>query len=433
MAPRFTVRPEPPEPIKLFPRSFPMHMQVSEVPASSVTTAPAPAPAKSPSKRYFHLDALKGVMILWGIPVHASTVGTSAFFDKVAEISGWVRMEAFFIISGFLSYMLIKRYGAKPIMKRRLTAVGIPLLSVLVLLNPLTNYLILKYHNAATAPSFPDFMMGRIPEGMHGTWNWHLHIWFLGVLLCLAAIFSTTAMRWMDATVDFLRPKLRKLPDGILLLTAACVVGGAALTARVGYEAAVKPFVSESFHFPLRAIGYYAGFYCFGMLMFASPRLLATFHRFNWIQIVASALLLWGAQTIQPQLPNKVGEVVRLLAEVYFALMFATVLFASFEKFFSKPTPVMKFIAESAFTVYLFHYLAIYLCAFAIRPYVGDQFTLGLLVTLTTTVVTMLGYEFFICRSPVFRALFLGKFSKQPEPTKESGAPQAVASVQSGS
>ena len=114
-----------------------MHLQASDVPAIT------PRSARLPAKRYFHLDALKGVMILWGIPVHASTVGTSVFFDKVAEVSGWVRMEAFFIISGFLSYMLIKRYGAQPIMRRRLTAVGIPLLSVLILLNPLTNYLIL--------------------------------------------------------------------------------------------------------------------------------------------------------------------------------------------------------------------------------------------------------------------------------------------------
>jgi glucans biosynthesis protein C len=113
--------------------------------------------------------------------------------------------------------------------------------------------------------------------------------------------------------------------------------------------------------------------------------------------------------------------------------MFATVLFASFGKFFPKPTPAMKFVAESAFTVYLFHYLAIYLCAFAIRPYVGDQFTLGLMVTLATTVVTMLGYEFFICRSPLFRALFLGRFSKKSEAAKDDGSAGPVAVAQSGS
>ena len=372
-------------------------------------------------------------MILWGIPVHASTIGTAGFFDGVAEVSGWVRMEAFFIISGFLSYMLIKRYGAIPIMQRRLMAVGIPMLSVLFLLNPLTNYLILKYHNGADAPLCTEFIAGHIPAGMKGTWNWHLHVWFLGVLLCLAAVFSTSAIRLMDGTVARLRPKLRKLPDGLLLFVAAGVVAAAALAARVGYEAALKPFVSESFHFPLRAIGYYAGFYCFGMLMFASPRVLKTFHRFDWLQIVASGLLLWGARVIQPGIPDKAGEVIRLLAEVYVALMFASVLFALFGRLFSKETPVMKFIAESAFTVYLFHYLVIYLCAFAIRPYVGNQFLLGLLVTLATTVLTMLGYEFFVCRSPVFRALFLGKFSRRAAPAKaEDTAGQSVVTLREG-
>lgn len=410
-----------------------MHQQASGIPTTSGQIQQKGAPAKLPTKRYFHLDALKGIMILWGIPVHASTVGSSGFFDGVAEVSGWVRMEAFFIISGFLSYMLIKRYGAKPIMRRRLMAVGIPLLSVLVLLNPLTNFLILKYHNGAAAPLFTDFIMGRIPPGVKGTWNWHLHVWFLGVLLCLAATFSTSAIRLMDSAVAMLRPKLRGLPGGLLLLVSVAVVGAAALVARVGYEAAIKPFVSESFHFPLRAIGYYAGFYCFGILMFASPRLFQVFHRFNWIQIAASLLLLWGAREIQPVIPDKIGEVLRLLAEVYVAMMFASVLFAGFERLFAKESPAMKFIAESAFTVYLFHYLVIYLCAFAIRPYFGGsmaadpfaQFLLALLVTLATTVVTMLGYEFFICRSPVFRALFLGKFPVTP-------AKQEAGPVQQG-
>lgn len=416
-----------------FPNQSPMHLQASAVPASAVQIQPQASPVKVPAKRYFHLDALKGVMILWGIPVHASTIGTAGFFDGVAEVSGWVRMEAFFIISGYLSYMLIKRYGAMLIMRRRLTAVGIPMLSVLILLNPLTNYLILKYHNGAAAPLFTEFMTGQVPAGMRGTWNWHLHVWFLGVLLCLAATFSTSAIRLMDATVARLRPRLRALPDGLLLLVAVAVVAGAALLARVGYEAAVKPFVSASFHFPLRAVGYYAGFYCFGMLMFASPRLLKAFHRFNWLQIVASGLLLWGARWIQSGIPDKAGEVIRLLAEVYVALMFASILFATFERLFSKETRVMKFIAESAFTVYLFHYLVIYLCAFAIRPYVGNEFLLALLVTFATTVLTMLGYEFFICRSPVFRALFLGKFSKQAAPVKpDKGIGQPVATLPGG-
>ena len=404
-----------------------MHLQASDVPAIT------PRSAKVPAKRYFHLDALKGVMILWGIPVHASTVGTSVFFDKVAEVSGWVRMEAFFIISGFLSYMLIKRYGAQPIMRRRLTAVGIPLLSVLILLNPLTNYLILGYHNGAAAPVFTDFVAGRIPPAMKGTWNWHLHVWFLGVLLCLAAMFSTSAIRWMDSAVNLLRPKLRRLPDGFMLFIAAGVVATAALAARLTYEVVGKPLASESFHFPLRAIGYYAGFYCFGMLMFASPRLLRSFHRFNWLQIVVAGLFLWGARAVQPSIPDKAGEVLRLLAEVYVALMFASALFAAFERLFSKETHLMRFIAESAFTVYLFHYLVIYLCAFAIRPYIGSQFWLGLLVTLATTVVTMLGYRLFICRSPVFRALFLGKFSKPPAPgMQEPGPLQATATLREG-
>jgi peptidoglycan/LPS O-acetylase OafA/YrhL len=475
------------------------------------------APPAKPKERYVYLDAMKGVMILWGIPVHACVISHSEFFHLVSDISNCVRMEAFFMISGFLSYMLIKRYGASTIMKKRVIATGIPLLSVVLLLNPITNWLILHYQvdKAAAltpdlkvvAPSLAEFFTGHIPwqfldDRAKITWNWHLHIWFLAVLLCLASL-SSPIISALDRTKAALRSLPSRWPDWLVLF----LVGGVAIffcvAARLGYEAAVKPFTSPSFHYPLRMVGYYFAFFALGMAMYTSPRLLRIFTSYHWLQLALAGLLLWGARTWQGSFPEgthslakKIAEVVNLSSEVYLAVVFVPVLFAFFKRFcsgtqgtfrlsidhwghlvasgvlllvatrFVHPLPAevpswsalhgvgimpaklssglmlavqgyffvmvclvifglferfvkkagapMHFVAESAFCVYLFHYLVIYLNAFWLRDWVGikDDFMLSLLVTLFTTGITMLIYVA-VNHSAVLRCLFLGKIPKR--------------------
>ncbi|WP_367871474.1 acyltransferase family protein [Luteolibacter sp. Populi] len=468
---------------------------------ADISYAPGPTPAvaavapaskeKPPAKakeRYVYLDAMKGLMILWGIPVHACVVSHSKFFKLVSDISNCVRMEAFFMISGFLTYMLVKRYGAGTIMRKRTVAVGLPLLSVVALLNPFTNWLILKYKGGAAVPGLKDFFTGQIPPELYHadiTWGWHLHIWFLVVLLTLASM-SGPIMTAIDRALAWSRPRLARLPDEVLLFLVALVAIGCVVAARIGYEAAVKPYTHESFHYLLRMVGYYFGFFALGMAMYASPRVLGIFTRCHWIQLFVSCGLLWAARLWKSgfaegshSIAKKMAELVNLAAEAYLAVIAVAVLFTFFRRFcsgtgrtmwlspmhwvqlvasgvmlfavtglqgtlpaalapglllgaqgyffvmvclvifglfehFSKdPGKVMHFIVESAFCVYLFHYLVIYLCASWLRNFIGDDFTLSFLVTLGTTAVTMLIYEYAVRRNGVLRCLFLGKLPKR--------------------
>lgn len=491
-------------------------------PAPAAVATTSPQTLVKPKERYVYLDAMKGVMILWGIPVHACVVSDSKFFHLVSDISNCVRMEAFFMISGFLSYMLIKRYGAGTIMRKRTIATGIPLLTVVLLLNPITNWLILQYHAhkaAIAAPTLIEFFTGKIPAEFYaekaGTWNWHLHIWFLAVLLCLAAC-SSPIISILDRAKVSLRSVAARLPDWLILTLAGGVAIASCVAARMGYEVLLKPHVSSSFHYPLRMVGYYFAFFALGMAMYTSPRLLKIFTRFHWIQLALGGIFLWGARiwlggfdkATDHSALKKLAEVVNLSAEVYLAVVFVPVLFTFFkrfcsgtqgtmrlsalhwvqlvassvllfaatglqymlptqehwselgisapalfdkigltpallslcvmqavqgyffvmvclvifglfERFIKKPGAPMHFVAESAFCVYLFHYLVIYLNAFWLRDWLGikDDFTLSFLVTLFTTAITMLIYEYAVSRNTVLKCLFLGKIPKKEKAT----------------
>ncbi len=498
----------------------------AHVPVTAVATGQPLVKAK---ERYVYLDAMKGVMILWGIPVHACVVSHSKFFHLVSDISNTVRMEAFFMISGFLSYMLVKRYGAGTIMKKRTIATGIPFLTVVALLNPITNWLILQYHAhgmSGPPPTLGEFFTGHIPPEYYAkgapTWNWHLHIWFLAVLLCLASL-SAPIMKALDRAKAALKPVVSRMPDWLLLLGAAAAAVFLCGVARLGFEAVVKKNISESFHYPLRMVGYYFAFFALGMATYTSPRILKVFTRCHWFQLLLGWLGLWGGAVWLKSFPEgshstlkQVAEMVNLSAQVYLAVVFVPVLFAFFkrfcsgtqgtmrlsamhwvnlvssavllvaakglehllpqsgtwgvsaatasptmvklaafaermwvtpdqfstvvmlavegyffvmaclvifglfERFIKKPGAPMHFVAESAFCVYLFHYLVIYLNAFWLRDLVGikDDYTLSFLVTFFTAGVTMLIYEFAVNRNAVLKCLFLGKLPKREKATE---------------
>jgi len=153
----------------------------------------------------------------------------------------------------------------------------------------------------------------------------------------------------------------------------------------------------------------------------------------HWAHLVISGALLVMATRFEPLLPHakswsglpefiaaagitpaKLSSGLMLTVQGYFFVMVCLVLFGLFERFVKKAGAPMHFVAESAFCVYLFHYLVIYLNAFWLRDWVGikDDYLLSLLVTLFTTGITM-GIYVIVNRSAVLRCLFLGKLPKR--------------------
>ena len=87
-----------------------------------------PEPSTTGERRYYGLDALRGVMMLLGIVIHAAmfyTVmesdvfpfkdrRTSPLLDLVLLLIHSFRMPLFFLVSGFFGALLVEKYGTKP-------------------------------------------------------------------------------------------------------------------------------------------------------------------------------------------------------------------------------------------------------------------------------------------------------------------------------
>jgi glucan biosynthesis protein C len=383
-------------------------------PQMAGAAADAPTQAVKKQQRFFHLDALRACLMFWGILVHTSTVAPSKFFRGCAEVSGLVRMEAFFIISGFLAYMLLQKYGGAKTVKKRLVAIGVPFVAALVLLNPVTNYLVFQYHNHSLP--FADYLAGKGTEGGEGPMNWHLHLWFL-VALFVYSLLAPFLGRAVDAFLKGSGHNARRthfLGDEFKFLAICVAVAVACLASRVGFEL-VKPLLPAEARYVVRSVGNFLPFYTLGMVLFASTGLRAVFSKVHWIQVVLSCGLLFAVHHYAGPNPGRFAEVSILAVQSYVALSLSSLLFWLAEKLVTRESPTVRFLSDSAYSVYLFHFLAIYLFAFLFRDAVPQVNGLLTLIAAATFGTLICLHAFVIRRVPVLAFLFNGKPLKRAQ------------------
>ncbi|MCL7675514.1 acyltransferase family protein, partial [Klebsiella pneumoniae] len=146
----------------------------------------------TPVQREYFFDSIRAWLMLLGIPFHISLIYSShSWHVNSAEPSWWLtlfndfihafRMQVFFVISGYFSYMLFLRYPLKKWWKVRVERVGIPMLTAIPLLT-LPQFIMLQYVNGKaenwhTLSGYDKF----------NTLAWELisHLWFLLVLVVL--------------------------------------------------------------------------------------------------------------------------------------------------------------------------------------------------------------------------------------------------------
>ena len=148
-----------------------------------------------PAQREYFLDSIRAWLMLLGIPFHISLIYSShTWHVNSAEPSLWLtlfndfihsfRMQVFFVISGYFSYMLFLRYPLKKWWKVRVERVGIPMLTAIPLLT-LPQFIMLQYVKGK-AESWPGLSL----YDKYNTLAWELisHLWFLLVLVVMTTL-----------------------------------------------------------------------------------------------------------------------------------------------------------------------------------------------------------------------------------------------------
>lgn len=239
-----------------------------------------------PAQREYFLDSIRAWLMLLGIPFHISLIYSShTWHVNSADSSWWLtvfndfihafRMQVFFVISGYFSYMLFLRYPLKRWWKARVERVGIPMLTAIPLL------------------TLPQFIMLQYVKGKAENWHtlslydkyntlaWELisHLWFLLVLIILTTVslwlFSLLRNKWTAANKNRLTTLSMSKLTLIFLFTG---VGYAAIR-RTIFSVYPSILSDGMFNFVVMQTLFYVPFFLLGALTFISPELKALFTR----------------------------------------------------------------------------------------------------------------------------------------------------------
>ncbi|GDX06789.1 glucans biosynthesis protein MdoC [Buttiauxella sp. A111] len=372
--------------------------------------------SKAPQQREFFLDSIRAWLMLLGIPFHISLIYSSHHWHVNSAEASWgltlfndfihaFRMQVFFVISGYFSYMLFLRYPLKRWWKVRVERVGIPMLTAIPLLT-LPQFLMLQHVNDK-AKNWP----GLTPYEKYNTLVWELvsHLWFLLVMVVLTTI-CLFLFRQMKARLEMTPENsasaitLGKL--SIAFLGFGFLYGAIRRTIFVIYS----PILSDGlFNFVVMQTLFYLPFFMLGALVYVRPQLKALFTTPSpWC--AAGAAVAFSAYLLNQRYGS--GDAWMYETEsvitMVLGLWMVNVVFSLGHKLLNFQSRRVTYFVNASLFIYLVHHpLTLFFGAY-ITPHIDSNivgFITGLIFVVGTAIVL---YEIHL-RVPLLRFLFSGK------------------------
>lgn len=379
-------------------------------------------------QREYFLDSIRAWLMLLGIPFHISLIYSSHHWHVNSVAPSWwltlfndfihaFRMQVFFVISGYFSYMLFLRYSRPKWWKVRVERVGIPMLTAIPLL------------------TVPQFIMLQYVKGQADKWHtlsgyekyntlaWELisHLWFLLVLVVLTSIglilfknisggIASGRVRWLQNIT------LGKL--SIIFFFLGLVYALIRRTLFIVYS----PILSDGlFNFIVMQTLFYAPFFILGALAFKHQNLKQLFI------LPSRGCTLGAAVAFAAYLANQrygsgdawMYETEYVITMVLGLWMVNVVFSLGYRVLNFQSARVTYFVNASLFIYLVHHPLTLFYGAY-ITPHITSN-TLGFISGLVFVIgIALVLYEIHL-RIPLLRFLFSGKpQNKRPDAVAQS-------------
>lgn len=372
--------------------------------------------SKAPQQREFFLDSIRAWLMLLGIPFHISLIYSSHQWHVNSAEASWgltlfndfihaFRMQVFFVISGYFSYMLFLRYPLKRWWKVRVERVGIPMLTAIPLLT-LPQFLMLQQVNDK-AKNWP----GLTPYEKYNTLVWELvsHLWFLLVMVVLTTVCLFLFQQMKKRLADTSENNQSAITLGklsIAFLGFGFLYGAIRRTIFIIYS----PILSDGlFNFVVMQTLFYLPFFMLGALVFVRPQLKALFTTpSRWCAV--GAALAFVAYLLNQRYGS--GDAWMYETEsvitMVMGLWMVNVVFSLGHKLLNFQSKRVTYFVNASLFIYLVHHpLTLFFGAY-ITPHIHSN-ALGFITGLIFVVgIAVALYEIHL-RIPLLRFLFSGK------------------------
>ncbi|WP_432413291.1 glucans biosynthesis protein MdoC [Pantoea allii] len=365
------------------------------------------------TEREYFLDSIRACLMLLGVPFHVSLIYSSQKWAvNSSEASLWLttlndfihafRMQVFFVISGYFSYMLYLRYQPQRFLKVRLERVGIPMLTAVPLIT-LPQFFMLKawttkYADWGTLPLYDKFN--------NLMWELISHLWFLLVLLILTTLGMIT-FRWLrdqKRNIDYQQVGWSKLALGLVVW---CLLWGG--FRRIVFYTHPALLSDALFNFVVMQTLFYLPFFMLGALSWKHQALKQLFVRVNPVLFIGAVLLL-VAYIVNQRTSSGEGWLYELdaLISSMMGLCMLNVCYSLGHKLLNSHSPRIMYLVNASLFIYLVHHPLTLLYGIYVTPVLHNN-TLGFLLGLVMVFgVSFTLYELHL-RVPVLRFLFSGK------------------------
>lgn len=344
----------------------------------------------APHTRYHAFDALRAIMMLLGVVLHAcqfylTTVlfptfdfrdtHTSAVCDVTFMGIHAFRMQVFFVMAGFFTALLCERRGTREMWRNRLKRVGLPLVVGWLILFPITiSAFIYGCAKRAGVPAWETLTAWWRTGDIAWIADWQpiyslfvvspLHLWFLYALLWFY-LFTMAALwigRRRDGAVARGTNRLFRgmavrgllLPVSIVLSTLTVLANPSAMFAQEFPLFIPNPLVFLA----------YGPFFGFGWMLYRHRDLLPSLGQHFWLALAtAGAILVVYMNLLNSVFTDEGVNTQRLptaLAGATIAWLCVYGFIGLFQRYLDRPSRVMRYVSDSAYWVYLAHLPLIY-------------------------------------------------------------------------
>lgn len=371
----------------------------------------------SHNQREFFLDSIRAYLMLLGIPFHLSLIYSSHSWAvnsanpsfSLTVLNDFIhafRMQVFFVISGYFSFMLFGRYERSKWLKVRLERVAIPMLSSIPLIT-LPQFFMLKYFTNKL-DGWDTFSFYQKMNA--GVWELISHLWFLLTLSLLTCAcfylfrFMLPTKEQEDTTTENKKISLGSIS---LLFSLYALLYIAAHRLILNFDPKLLSnglfnfVVMETlFYLPFFILGAYAFKYVWLKEIFLKPCLPATL----------GSLALLAAYMLNQSLLAQSDYMFDLdiLIKSVLGILMTNVVFSFGHTLLNYHSPRVTYLVNASLFIYLVHHPLTLIYGAFITPYISNNL-LGFLCGLVFVFTLAFALYELHKRIPLLRFLFSGK------------------------
>ncbi|RZA31879.1 MAG: hypothetical protein EOP92_28910 [Lysobacteraceae bacterium] len=383
--------------------------------------------------RLHALDALRSVLMLLGVVLHAAypygqsadwlvrDSHRSALMDGLIDSIHFFRMPAFFVIAGCFSLMLLWRQGsAGGFLRERSRRIGVPLLATLLSFNLVQTWLL------AGRPSLHSILLSAQVLGEEWTSGRVMgHLWFLVYLLVFCAGVAVLARPLARLSASRFPARLAG-NRGFPLLLAVATGSGLGMVS-IAYLAG--PWFNHEYwgvlnppelisYLPYFGIGLLLGMEESLLLRFSSPGL--------GMGLLGLASL--AAMSLSAEGAGLLVKSVHVLATSLSTWAVLRFLFAAFRRWAGAPSRLFRYLSDASYSVYLMHHLFVVALATALLGLDWAPAWKFLLTCSLALGCCLAIHHFLVLRHPLLALLFNGKRRRAATPIRPAPGDSTLAS-----